>query len=54
MSLLTATQNVSFPTPSNCNYDTFVGLLRPIGFWSMELTEMSAVICWSRSWSPAN
>ena len=49
MSLLIAAQNVSFPTSSNCNYGTFVGLLRPIGFWVMELTELCAVICWSRS-----
>jgi len=49
MSLLAAAQNVSFPTPSNSNYGTFPGLLRPIGLWVMELTKLSAVICWSRS-----
>ena len=45
MSLLTEAQNVTFPTPSNSNYGTFAGLLRPIGFWVMELTKLSAVIC---------
>jgi len=49
MTLLTAAQNASFPTPPNSNYGTFVGKLRLIGFWVMELTELSGVICWSRS-----